>query len=65
MFYDIKFKGEKVMYELSMQEATAQYGQYRTHNYVIVQEDTLNIPRRQSTQGSKHSLPRYILQPWY
>jgi primary-amine oxidase len=27
MFYDIKFKGETVMYELSMQEAAAQYGQ--------------------------------------
>ncbi|KAF2017333.1 primary-amine oxidase [Aaosphaeria arxii CBS 175.79] len=26
MFYDIKFKGERIMYELSMQEATAQYG---------------------------------------
>jgi primary-amine oxidase len=26
MFYDIRFKGESVMYELSMQEATAQYG---------------------------------------
>lgn len=26
MFYDIKFKGERVLYELSMQEAAAQYG---------------------------------------
>lgn len=26
MFYDIKFKGERIIYELSMQEATAQYG---------------------------------------
>jgi primary-amine oxidase len=26
MFYDIKFKGDRVLYELSMQEATAQYG---------------------------------------
>jgi primary-amine oxidase len=26
MFYDIKFKGERILYELSMQEATAQYG---------------------------------------
>ncbi|KAF1843293.1 amine oxidase catalytic domain-containing protein [Cucurbitaria berberidis CBS 394.84] len=25
MFYDIKFKGERILYELSMQEATAQY----------------------------------------
>jgi len=28
MFYDIKFKGERILYELSMQEATAQYGEY-------------------------------------
>lgn len=28
MFYDIKFKGERILYELSMQEATAQYGKY-------------------------------------
>ncbi|KAJ4399033.1 hypothetical protein N0V91_009729 [Didymella pomorum] len=26
MFYDIRFKGERIIYELSMQEATAQYG---------------------------------------
>lgn len=26
MFYDIRFKGERVLYELSMQEAAAQYG---------------------------------------
>ncbi|KAF2268147.1 amine oxidase catalytic domain-containing protein [Lojkania enalia] len=26
MFYDIKFKGERILYELSMQEAAAQYG---------------------------------------
>lgn len=26
MFYDIRFKGEQILYELSMQEATAQYG---------------------------------------
>ncbi|KAF1997734.1 amine oxidase catalytic domain-containing protein [Amniculicola lignicola CBS 123094] len=26
MLYDIKFKGERILYELSMQEATAQYG---------------------------------------
>ncbi|KAF2634788.1 amine oxidase catalytic domain-containing protein [Massarina eburnea CBS 473.64] len=26
MFYDIKFKGERILYELSMQEAMAQYG---------------------------------------
>ncbi|KAH7398984.1 copper amine oxidase [Phaeosphaeria sp. MPI-PUGE-AT-0046c] len=26
MFYDIRFKGERILYELSMQEATAQYG---------------------------------------
>ncbi|KAF2835503.1 primary-amine oxidase [Patellaria atrata CBS 101060] len=26
MFYDIKFKGERILYELSLQEATAQYG---------------------------------------
>jgi primary-amine oxidase len=26
MFYDIKFKGERVLYELSMQESVAQYG---------------------------------------
>ena len=25
-FYDIKFKGERILYELTMQEATAQYG---------------------------------------
>jgi len=26
MFYDIRFKGERILYELSLQEATAQYG---------------------------------------
>ncbi|KAF2629674.1 amine oxidase catalytic domain-containing protein [Macroventuria anomochaeta] len=26
MFYDIRFEGERIIYELSMQEATAQYG---------------------------------------
>ena len=26
MLYDIKFKGDRILYELSMQEATAQYG---------------------------------------
>jgi primary-amine oxidase len=31
MFYDIKFKGERILYELSMQEATAQYGKYSTN----------------------------------
>ncbi|KAB5577993.1 copper amine oxidase [Coniochaeta sp. 2T2.1] len=26
MFYDVRFKGERILYELSMQEAAAQYG---------------------------------------
>ena len=28
MLYDIKFKGERILYELSMQEAAAQYGKF-------------------------------------
>lgn len=29
MFYDIRFKGERIMYELSMQEAASQYGGFQ------------------------------------
>jgi primary-amine oxidase len=41
MFYDIKFKGEAVMYELSMQEATAQYGQWTILDFSLMRLLTL------------------------
>ncbi|KAH4225734.1 amine oxidase [Parastagonospora nodorum] len=40
MFYDIKFKGERILYELSLQEATAQYGGNQPKSANTVYHDT-------------------------
>ncbi|KAF2497656.1 primary-amine oxidase [Lophium mytilinum] len=40
MFYDIKFKGERILYELSLQEATAQYGGFQPKAAGTVYHDT-------------------------
>lgn len=40
MFYDIKYKGERVLYELSMQEAAAQYGGHQPKAAGTVYHDT-------------------------
>ncbi|KAK5653745.1 hypothetical protein OQA88_7901 [Cercophora sp. LCS_1] len=39
-FYDIKFKGERVLYELSLQEAAAQYAGYQPKAANTVYHDT-------------------------
>jgi primary-amine oxidase len=40
MFYDIRFKGERILYELSMQEAAAQYGGFQPKAANTVYHDT-------------------------
>lgn len=40
MFYDIRFKGERILYELSMQEAAAQYGGFQPKAATTVYHDT-------------------------
>lgn len=40
MFYDIRFKGERIMYELSMQEAASQYGGYQPRSASTLFHDT-------------------------
>lgn len=40
MFYDIKFKGERILYELSMQEAAAQYGGFQPKAATTLYHDT-------------------------
>jgi primary-amine oxidase len=40
MFYDIKFKGERIIYELSMQEAMAQYAGYTPKSAGTVYHDS-------------------------
>ncbi|KAM0809732.1 putative Primary-amine oxidase [Seiridium cardinale] len=40
MFYDIRFKGERILYELSMQEAAAQYGGFTPKSSTTVYHDT-------------------------
>ncbi|KAJ9137572.1 Amine oxidase [Pleurostoma richardsiae] len=40
MFYDIKFKGERILYELSLQEAAAQYAGYTPKSSGTVYHDT-------------------------
>lgn len=40
MFYDIRFKGERILYELSMQEAAAQYGGFQPKAANTLYHDT-------------------------
>ena len=40
MLYDIKFKGERILYELSFQEATAQYGGFQPKAANTIYHDT-------------------------
>ncbi|KAI1868215.1 hypothetical protein JX265_007038 [Neoarthrinium moseri] len=40
MFFDIKFKGERILYELSMQEAAAQYGGFQPKSASTLYHDT-------------------------
>lgn len=40
MFYDIRFKGERILYELSMQEAAAQYGGFQPKAATTLYHDT-------------------------
>ncbi|OTA70509.1 amine oxidase catalytic domain-containing protein [Hypoxylon sp. EC38] len=40
MLYDIRFKGERILYELSMQEAAAQYGGFQPKAATTVYHDT-------------------------
>lgn len=40
MFYDIRFKGERILYELSMQEAAAQYGGFQPKSSTTLYHDT-------------------------
>jgi len=40
MLYDIRFKGERIIYELAMQEATAQYAGYQPKSASTVYHDT-------------------------
>ncbi|TPX12292.1 uncharacterized protein E0L32_006939 [Thyridium curvatum] len=40
MYYDIRFKGERILYELSMQEAAAQYGGFTPKAAGTVYHDT-------------------------
>ncbi|KAI0129657.1 copper amine oxidase [Xylariales sp. AK1849] len=40
MFYDIRFKGERILYELSMQEAAAQYGGFQPKASTTLYHDT-------------------------
>ncbi|ORY00355.1 copper amine oxidase [Clohesyomyces aquaticus] len=40
LLYDVKFKGERILYELSMQEATAQYGGNQPKAANTVYQDT-------------------------
>ena len=40
MFYDIKFKGERILYELALQEAAAQYAGYQPKASGTVYHDT-------------------------
>jgi primary-amine oxidase len=40
MLYDIKFKGERILYELSMQEATAQYGELAYDSLLYLADST-------------------------
>ncbi|KAH6648202.1 primary-amine oxidase [Truncatella angustata] len=40
MFYDIRFKGERILYELSMQEAAAQYGGFSPKAATTLYHDT-------------------------
>lgn len=40
LLYDIRFKGERIMYELSMQEATSQYGGYQPKAASTMYQDT-------------------------
>ncbi|KAI0008106.1 amine oxidase catalytic domain-containing protein [Xylariaceae sp. FL0662B] len=40
MFYDIRFKGERILYELSMQEAAAQYGGFQPKAASTLYHDT-------------------------
>ncbi|KAI1372933.1 copper amine oxidase [Hypoxylon crocopeplum] len=40
MLYDIRFKGERILYELSMQEAAAQYGGFQPKSAATLYHDT-------------------------
>ncbi|KAI1340899.1 copper amine oxidase [Xylariaceae sp. FL0016] len=40
MLYDVRFKGERILYELSMQEAAAQYGGYQPKAANTLYHDT-------------------------
>ncbi|KAI1389577.1 copper amine oxidase [Hypoxylon trugodes] len=40
MLYDIRFKGERILYELSMQEAAAQYGGFQPKAATTLYHDT-------------------------
>ncbi|KAI2624880.1 amine oxidase catalytic domain-containing protein [Hypoxylon sp. NC1633] len=40
MLFDIRFKGERILYELSMQEATAQYGGFQPKSAATLYHDT-------------------------
>ncbi|KAH9904728.1 copper amine oxidase [Xylariomycetidae sp. FL2044] len=40
MFYDIRFKGERILYELSLQEAAAQYGGFQPKSANTLYHDT-------------------------
>ncbi|KAF4124299.1 primary-amine oxidase [Geosmithia morbida] len=40
MFYDVRFKGESILYELSMQEAASQYGGFQPKAGSTVFQDT-------------------------
>ncbi|KAI5857297.1 amine oxidase catalytic domain-containing protein [Durotheca rogersii] len=40
MLFDIRFKGERILYELSMQEAAAQYGGFQPKSATTVYHDT-------------------------
>lgn len=40
MFFDIRFKGERILYELSMQEAAAQYGGFTPKSSTTLYHDT-------------------------
>lgn len=40
MLYDIRFKGERILYELSMQEAAAQYGGFQPKSATTLYHDT-------------------------
>ena len=59
MFYDIKYKGDRIMYELSLQEALAQYAGNQASR---PQLSIYSLAHKPLAQSGQYRIPRYILQ---